>query len=101
MDGWAAAAASIAAAFADDEPLLYTCFGKAPVEIRAAWSEADLLDGGRKVIYEVRYDAGLPAAPTKRDSFVHRGRSFTPADNPRRHDAVEAWEFAVVDQGAA
>lgn len=100
MTDWAAALSSIAAAFADPEPIIYTCFGQDAVEITASWSERDLLEGGRAVIYEVRFDAALPAAPTKRDTFIHRGRRWSLGDHPRPHDAVEAWELTVTDEGA-
>ena len=100
MSLWDAAGAAIAAAFADPEQLTYTRFGNEPVSIAATWSERDLIDGGRAIVYEIRFDAGLPAAPTKRDSFTHRGRRWALADHPRPIDAVQAWELTVTDQGA-
>lgn len=101
MSIWDAASAAIVAAFADPELLIYTCAGKQPVAIRAIRSEHGLDDGSaRRVAYEIADTAGLPAAPTKRDTFTHRGRVYGPEQIMRRDD-VGAWQLTVSDQGAA
>lgn len=101
MSIWDAAGAAINAAFADPEPLVYTCAGKPPVSLRAIRSEHGLDDGtGRRIVFEIADTAGLPAAPTKRDNFSHRGRLYAPEQIVRRDD-VAAWQLTVSDQGAA
>lgn len=100
FDPFAAAQAVLNRAFTDREPLLYVCAGQVPVSVAAIRSEFELLDGGRRIVYEVAYSAGLPATPSKRDTFVHRGRTWGVSDW-KPHDDVGAWELTVLDQGAA
>ena len=100
LDPFADALADLDVEFAGVEPLLYSCSGAAPIPIMGPWSEQDLLDGGRRVVYELAYSLPLASSPSTRDSFTHRGRRWSVTD-VRRSDLLQRWELTVADQGAA
>ena len=105
MSLWDAAGAVITAAFVDPEPIIYTQGGVILPPIRAIRTEdaAPVFQGAgstlRKIGYEVQ-QRDLPAEPTKRDSFTHRGRKWVPAEATRMDD-IGAWLLFVEDAGAA
>jgi hypothetical protein len=103
--GEAAALAAIHAAWADDEPIIYTQASVAVGPVLAIRSDvaAPTFQGPgaslRKVTYEVR-KPDLPAEPTKRDTFTHRGRKWSIAERISL-DELDAWQLIVTDVGAA
>ena len=99
-DPFADAAADLRAEFAEAAELRYTCLGHPPIDVTAVRSDRDLLDGGRQVAFEIAFDAGLPAAPTKRDSFEQAGQRWTVSDVKTLHE-LAAWELTVTGSGAA
>ena len=105
-DPFAAAAPVIFTAFVDREPIIYTQAGvQLPKPIRAIRSDepAPAFPGPgaslRKLTYEV-LQSDLPAEPTKRDSFTHRGRRWSIEDRTRLDDTA-SWLLVVCDAGAA
>lgn len=105
-DPFGAAAPVIFAAFADPEPIIYTQAGvvlEKPIRVIRSEEGAPAFAGAgaslRKLTYEVR-QRDLPAKPTKRDSFTHRGRKWSIEDCTRADD-VGAWLLIVTDTGAA
>ncbi|PCG08690.1 hypothetical protein COA17_11070 [Sphingomonas ginsenosidimutans] len=105
-DPFAAAAPLIFRAFADRERIVYTQAGVAlPAPIAAVRRDDAAPDPygagrtARRVEYEIQI-ADLPAAPTKADSFTHRGRRWAVEDRTRL-DAVGAWLVFVIDAGPA
>lgn len=99
-DPFADAAADLRAEFAEPALLGYTCLGHPAVNVAAVRSDRDLLDGGRRLTYEIAFDAGLPAAPTKRDTFDHAGQRWSVADVKTLHE-LGAWELTVTGTGPA
>jgi hypothetical protein len=105
MSVWDAAGAAIAAVFADPEPVIYTQGGVILPPIGAVRSDAAapaFAGAGstlRKTTYEIA-KAALPAEPTKKDSFIHRGRKWT-IDDRTSLDANDAWLLVVSDAGSA
>lgn len=103
LDSFAAAAPAIFAAFADRERIIYTQAGVElpPIAaIRVDGNAADLLGStADSVSYEFR-KADLPAPPSKKDHFTHRGRRW---DVEERKDLqeVDGWRVFVVDAGPA
>jgi hypothetical protein len=105
MSAWADAGAVIDAAFADEEPLIYTGAGLAGAEISAIRSDvaAQDFDGPGKTLRRVTYEIGqadLPQRPDKTNSFIHRGRTWKVEDVTKRDD-IGKWELVVVDLGPA
>lgn len=104
-DPFGAAAPVIFRAFADPEPIIYTQGGVILPPIRAIRTDeaAPAFEGPgstlRKLAYEVQ-QRDLPAEPTKRDSFTHRGRLWTLIEATRMDD-VGSWLLMVNDAGAA
>jgi hypothetical protein len=105
LDPFAAAAPIVFSAFADREPIIYTQAGVVIGQIRAIRSDdaAPNFQGAgaslRKVTYEVR-KRDLPAEPSKRDTFTHRGRKWSIAERISL-DELDAWQLIVTDAGAA
>jgi hypothetical protein len=105
MSIWDAAGAAIVAAFADPEPIIYTQAGIVlpdPIRVVRSDDSAPTFAGPgstlRKITYEVPQSA-LPAEPTKKDRFEHRGRRWAVQDKTRRDD-IGAWLLVVTDDGA-
>jgi hypothetical protein len=105
---WAAAADAIAAEFSDRELLAYTSAEYGVFEIPAIRHEQDapqFSDGKtlRRIAYEIQFsalrDRGVDA-PTKRDTFTHRGRLWR-VSNITTLDDVFAWDLDVTDGGQA
>lgn len=102
-DPFAAAAPAIFAAFADRERIIYTQAGVElpPIAaIRVDASAPDLLGSTpEQISYEIR-KADLPAPPSKRDHFTHRGRRWDVEERKELHE-VAGWRVFVVDAGPA
>jgi hypothetical protein len=102
-DPFAAAASAIFAAFADRERIVYTQAGVVLPPIAAIRIDADAGDllgsTPASVAYEIR-QADLPAAPSKRDHFTHRGRRWT-VEERKALENVAGWRVFVVDAGPA
>ena len=105
LDPFAMAQRAIRAAFADPEPLDYTQDGLHLPPFQAIRSDraAPTFEGPgatlRTITYEIEKRA-LPAVPTKKDSFTHRGRKWSIQDVTSLED-VAAWHLIVTDAGAA
>ena len=102
-DPFAAAAPAIFAAFADRERIVYTQGGVVLPPISAIRIDADAGDllgsTPAAVSYEIRA-ADLPAPPSKRDHFTHRGRRWDVEERKALED-VAGWRVFVVDAGPA
>lgn len=102
MSIWEDAAATIAAAFADPEPLLITQPGHAQIGIVAIRSDVpdpDPMSTQRRVSYEIAFGA-LPQRPSKQDVIVHRGRIWR-VEQIEDDTEVGAWRVYVGNNGPA
>ncbi len=101
-DPFAAAAPAIFAAFADRERIIYTQAGVELPPIAAIRTDAsapDLLGSSpEQISYEIR-QADLPAPPSKKDYFIHRGHRWDIEERKELHE-VAGWRVFVVDAGA-
>jgi hypothetical protein len=102
-DPFAAAAPAIFAAFADRERIIYTQAGVELPPIAAIRIDGDaaimLGSTDKSICYEIR-QADLPAPPSKKDHFAHRGRRWD-VESRKSLDDVGGWRVFVVDAGPA